>query len=82
MEYAVTRNAVRGLLMAGAIVATVVSGCATVRPWQRARLASPALQFQMTPLADAQTNSILEITEGGTFSSAGPGNAGAGCGCH
>ena len=69
-------------LIAGAIVATVASGCVAVRPWQRARLASPALQFDMTPQAHAQTASILEITEGGTFSSAGPGSAGAGCGCH
>ena len=32
--------------------------------------------------ADGQRDSVLEITEGGTFSSAGPGSAGAGCGCH
>lgn len=58
------------------------SGCARVRPWERERLASPAMQFQMEPFADGQRDSVLEITEGSTFSSAGPGNAGAGCGCH
>ncbi len=57
-------------------------GCARVRPWERDRLASPAMQFQMTPYADGQRDSVLEITEGATFSSAGPGGAGAGCGCH
>jgi hypothetical protein len=67
------------LIAAGVAVA---SGCAAVRPWQRARLASPALQFEMAPYAAAQRDSILEITEGGTFSSVGPGSAGAGCGCH
>lgn len=58
------------------------SGCARVRPWQRGELANPAMQFQMAPLANAQLDSVLEITEGSTFSSAGPGSAGAGCGCH
>ena len=66
-----------------AIVATMaLAGCARVRPWERERLASPAMQFQMSPFADGQRDSVLEITEGSTFSSAGPGSAGAGCGCH
>jgi hypothetical protein len=60
----------------------LTSGCARVRPWQRGELASPAMQFQMSPLGDAQLDSVREITEGSTFSSAGPGSAGAGCGCH
>jgi hypothetical protein len=71
-----------GLSFIAALIVAVASGCAAVRPWQRARLASPALQFEMAPYADAQRDSILEITEGGTFSSVGPGSAGAGCGCH
>ncbi len=69
-----------GLCLVAAALA--LGGCARVRPWQRERLASPAMQFQMHPFADGQRDSVLEITEGGTFSSAGPGNAGAGCGCH
>ena len=64
------------------VAAVALAGCARVRPWERERLASPAMQFQMAPLADAQRDSVLEITEGATFSSAGPGSAGAGCGCH
>ncbi len=64
------------------VVACSLGGCARVRPWQRGRLASPAMQFQMAPLADSQRDSVLEITEGSTFPSAGPGSAGAGCGCH
>lgn len=59
-----------------------LSGCAAVKPWQRERLASPAMQFEMAPIADGQRDSVLEITEGGTFVGAGPGSAGAGCGCH
>ena len=39
------------------------------------------MQFEMDPVAESQRDSVLEITEGATFSSAGPGTAGAGCGC-
>jgi hypothetical protein len=70
-------------LIALVLVTTfVLAGCARVRPWERERLAGPAMQFQMSPFADGQRDSVLEITEGSTFSSAGPGSAGAGCGCH
>ena len=73
----------RALLLASLLaVVGAAGGCARVRPWQRGRLANPAMQFQMAPLAGAQLDSVLEITEGGTYSSAGPGSAGAGCGCH
>jgi hypothetical protein len=63
-----------------AVVAT--TGCTHVRASQREKLASPAMQFEMDPMADQQRDSILEITEGSTFPSAGPGTAGAGCGCN
>ena len=68
-----------GLLV---LVAFVASGCHHVRASQRERLASPAMQFEMDPVATGQRDSVLEITEGGTFPSAGPGTAGAGCGCN
>ena len=71
---------ITALLIATAAIGTM--GCAEVRPWQRGRLASPTMQFKMAPFADGQEDSVLEITEGGTFPSAGPGGAGAGCGCH
>ena len=69
-------------LVLALVAATALAGCARVRPWERERLASPGMQFQMSPFADGQRDSVLEITEGSTFSSAGPGSAGAGCGCH
>ena len=59
-----------------------LSSCGHVRAAQRGRLASPAMQFEMDPVSVGQRDSVLEITEGGTFSSAGPGTAGAGCGCN
>ena len=63
-------------------LALVAVGCQHVHATQRERLASPAMQFEMDPVANGQQDSVLEITEGGTFSSAGPGTAGAGCGCN
>jgi hypothetical protein len=68
-------------LVLGSIVAAALAGCRHVPAAQRGRLASPAMQFEMDPVADSQRDSILEITEGATFPSAGPGTAGAGCGC-
>ena len=70
------------LTLLGLVTLLAAGGCARVRPWQRGELANPAMQFQMSPLGSAQLDSVLEITEGTTFSSAGPGSAGAGCGCH
>ncbi len=69
------------VLVALACLASATS-CSHVRPSQRERLAGPAMQFQMSPVAEGQRDSVLEITEGSTFQSAGPGNAGAGCGCN
>ena len=76
-----SKRAIR-VAIAGIALALSAASCAHVRPWQREQLASPALQFEMTPGAAGQRQSILEITEGNTYPSAGPGNAGAGCGCH
>lgn len=64
------------------LVGLLLGGCATVHPWQRERLASPAMQFQVDSDAVGQMATVLEITEGSTFAGAGPGAAGAGCGCH
>jgi len=64
------------------VLVLLVASCRHVRPTQREELASPAMQFEMDPTASGQRDSVLEITEGGTFSSAGPGTAGAGCGCN
>ena len=57
-----------------------VAGCAAVKPWQRGRLAAPAMQPEPDPYARAAEQSLYEIIEGATF--AGIGEAGAGCGCH
>jgi len=80
MKSSLRSAAVRGLL-AGTL-AVAAAACAHVTPNQRERLASPAMQFEMDPVAENQTRSVLEITEGSSFASAGPGTAGAGCGCN
>ncbi len=71
---------VRVLALFAGLVA--LGSCRTVRASQREQLASPAMQFEMDPVSTSQRDSVLEITEGGTFPSAGPGTAGAGCGCN
>ncbi len=71
------------MMSRGRVIALVlVAACGHVRPSQREKLASPAMQFEMDPVAESQRDSVLEITEGSTFPSAGPGTAGAGCGCN
>ena len=73
---------IRWFPLALLVVALALAGCAHVKASDRERLASPAMQFEMDPVSEGQTNSILEITEGSAFPSAGPGTAGAGCGCN
>jgi hypothetical protein len=72
----------RARLLFAILACVTATGCGHVRATQREKLASPAMQFEMDPVAESQRDSILEITEGGTFPSAGPGTAGAGCGCN
>jgi hypothetical protein len=77
------RSTVRShTLLRHCAVLAALAGCGHVRASQREHLANPAMQFEMDPVADGQRDSILEITQGATFSSAGPGTAGAGCGCN
>jgi hypothetical protein len=64
------------------VLLLLLAGCARVRPYQRERLASPAMQLVPNAELAAQEQTILEITEGGTFAGGGAGAAGAGCGCH
>jgi hypothetical protein len=60
----------------------LAAGCARVRPWQREQLAAPIMQLELDPYGEAQTRSMLEITEGTTYGGAASGESGAGCGCH
>jgi len=67
-------------LLAAFGCALAVSGCAVVRPWERAPLASPAMQarFGEDGFAGDYRAKVLESKTGGGL----PGDApGGGCGC-
>jgi hypothetical protein len=62
------------------VVATllVVTGCATVQPWQRGRLADPAMEFDPDSGQTAYMTHWQEAREG---SAGGYGVQSGGCGC-
>lgn len=56
-----------------------LTGCATVQPWERGRLARPQMALDPNPLLaaiDAHTYDSKEAASGGI------GPAGGGCGCN
>lgn len=69
-------------MRAWVMLLVLAGGCATVKPWEREKLAAPTMQLDPDPEATSGEQSIYEITEGGTFAGGGAGGAGAGCGCH
>jgi hypothetical protein len=56
-----------------------VSGCGSVRPWQREKLAKRIMKFGATPDEDELDLHMLQSREG---SAGGYGSAGGGCGCN
>jgi len=58
---------------------SVLCGCATVAPQQRAVLADPTMQFDAESKHDAALRHAIENREG---SMGGTGVAGGGCGCN
>ena len=69
----------RTLVLAGLLLAAVCAGaCATVQPWQRGRLADPAMLFD----ADAsQTAYMAHWQEAREGAAGGNGVQSGGCGC-
>lgn len=67
-----------GLLAAVLALGVAVTGCATVQPWQRGRLASPCMQFSPDGDLAAFASHWQESREG---ASGGLGLQGGGCGC-
>jgi hypothetical protein len=68
-----------GLAVLSACVAFAGSGCATVRPEQRAILADPTMQFDAKSADQAALEHALENREGST---GGGSVRGGGCGCN
>ena len=70
---------VRTLLLIGGAASTLLfSGCATVQPWQRGRLAHPAMTFDADPGQIAYMTHWQEAREA---AAGGFGVLSGGCGC-
>jgi len=74
---AIRSRLTRGLALLAALAA-VSGGCATVKPWQRSRLADPCMTFEANANMTAYAAHWQEAREG---SSGGMGVQGGGCGC-
>jgi hypothetical protein len=70
------RLAGAGILLAAAAILT---GCATVEPWQRGNLADYTMRADRDPLTGPMTEHIYFSREA---SSGGRGVGGGGCGCN
>jgi hypothetical protein len=67
------------VIAGGLVAASMLSaGCATVQPWQRARLADSCMVFDADPSTEAYMTHWQEAREG---SMGGFGVQGGGCGC-
>lgn len=75
------RPAAARVLAALAAVAglALLAGCATVRPYERERLADRIMSFQAEAKRDARLTKALDAREGST---GGIGGAGGGCACN
>ena len=66
-------------ILASAMLISVVTGCANVKPWQREHLADYTMQPDRDPLGTAQMEHIWFSRE---EASCGRGVGGGGCGCN
>ncbi len=57
----------------------LVTGCATVQPWERGTLAKKKMQMDADPQASALEQHVYDYREG---ASGGYGSVGGGCGCN
>jgi len=61
------------------LIAALAAGCATVKPFDRARLADPVMQPELIPECVAIDQHVLATLEA---SQGGYGVVGGGCGCN
>ena len=66
-------------LAIGAAMASWLTACATVQPWERGTLARPEMQLDPNPL---QTGLYEQVYDSKEAASGGTSAAGAGCGCN
>ena len=73
----------RARILAGAIaltaLAAVVSGCGSVKAWQKEQLADPIMSFEDDAREAARELHWIEAREGST---GGTGSSGGGCACN
>lgn len=62
-----------------ALSSLCMGGCATVRPWERERLAARGMQLDADPLGDEMDDHVYEVREG---ANGGASAGGGGCGCN
>ena len=76
----VSRVRVRRLLVLAAVLAMALSatGCATVAPYRRERVADPIMSFNAEARLDLRLMKSFDAREGST---GGAGGAGGGCAC-
>lgn len=67
------------ITLALVLVALGLSGCVTIQPWERGRLANPDMQFGGSEELAAAEAHATEVREG---SAGGFDAAGGGCGCN
>jgi hypothetical protein len=65
--------------LTAALLLPLAAGCATVKAYQREKLADPIMRFDAEAKHDARRVKALEAREGST---GGVGGAGGGCACN
>ena len=73
------QRALRVFLALLALMACALSGCATVAPYERERLAKPDMELARNPDAAAGEEHAVNYREGSTGAM---GASGGGCGCN
>lgn len=74
-----TRALRAGVLAAFTLLAAGATGCASVKAWQKERLADPTMSFADETRESARELHWIEAREGST---GGTGAAGGGCACN
>ncbi len=74
------RLLINGLILSALAIATLAAtGCTTVQPWERGRLAQPGMALESDPLLAAMDEHIY-VSKEAAAGTTGP--AGGGCGCN
>ena len=72
-------NEVRPIVLTLAMLSLILTGCASVQPWERGTLARPEMQLDPNPI---QTGLYEQVYDSKEAAGGGASTAGAGCGCN